>query len=283
MEHIINYKLTLLSEVILADFERFNCGNEALDHYLYASGYSDPDAVTYIVFAHTANEIISYFSLSCSAIYHQIGDSMRHYPAVEIKNFATNLKYQHIETENGISLSQSILEYIKYNEMVFYNLFLTSAETQNTEFYKAAIQDKNQFVDNGRLNMELLLERFVTHFNDLYGGSSEKFREEDERRYFLLYLKPIINGTGYYYIESRTRSMERTDVIVDYGGKRHVIELKIWRGNAYNQRGEQQLAGYLEQYHLKKGYMLSYNFNKNKETGLKRIALRDKVLIEAVV
>lgn len=115
MEHIINYKLTLLSEVILADFERFNCGNEALDHYLYASGYSDPDAVTYIVFAHTANEIISYFSLSCSAIYHQIGDSMRHYPAVEIKNFATNLKYQHIETENGISLSQSILEYIKYN------------------------------------------------------------------------------------------------------------------------------------------------------------------------
>ena len=40
---------------------------------------------------------------------------------------------------------------------------------------------------------------------------------------------------------------------------------------------------YLEHYHLKKGYMLSFNFNKNKDIGAKRIVLGDKVLIEAVV
>ena len=34
---------------------------------------------------------------------------------------------------------------------------------------------------------------------------TDKFKEEDGRRYFLLYLRPIINGTGNYYIESRTR------------------------------------------------------------------------------
>ena len=44
-------------------------------------------------------------------------------------------------------------------EMVFYNLFLTSAENQNTDIYKAAIQDKNQFVYAGHLNVERLLER----------------------------------------------------------------------------------------------------------------------------
>ena len=168
-------------------------------------------------------------------------------------------------------------------ETVFYNLFLTSAENRDTDIYKASIQDKNQFIYAGHLNMDLLLEKFVTHFDDLYGDCSDKFKEEDGRKYFLLYLRPIINGTGNYYVESRTRNMERTDVVVDYRGEKMVIELKIWRENAYNERGEKQLIDYLEHYHLKKGYMLSFNFNKNKKTGVHRVVLGDKVLIEAVV
>lgn len=60
-------------------------------------------------------------------------------------------------------------------------------------------------------------------------------------------------------------------------------ELKIWRGNAYNERGEQQLSGYLDYFQIKKGYMLSFNFNKNKKVGMKDIMLGDKLLVEAVV
>lgn len=77
--------------------------------------------------------------------------------------------------------------------------------------------------------------------------------------------------------------MERTNVIIDYNGGQTIIELKIWRGNSYNQRGEEQLANYLEHYHLKKGYMLSYNFNKNKKTGIKHIRIGGKILVEAIV
>ncbi len=168
-------------------------------------------------------------------------------------------------------------------EMVFYNLFLTSAEVQATDIYKEAVRDKNQFIDHGHLNMELLLEKYVIHFNDLYGDRPDTFKEEDGRRYFLLYLRPVINGTGNYYIEAETRSMERTDVIVDYRGEQFVIELKIWRGNAYHARGEKQLSDYLDYYHLEKGYMLSYNFNKKKEIGVKHIKVGNKVLVEAVV
>lgn len=183
-----------------------------------------------------------------------------------------------VKNENGVAIIAN-----RIFETVFYNFFLSSAENQNTDIYKAAIQDKNQFIFAGCLNMDLLLERFAVHFNDLYGDLPDKFKEEDGRRYFLLYLKPIINGTGNYYVEARTRNMERTDVIVDYRGEQMVIEMKIWRGNAYKERGEGQLADYLEHYHLKKGYMLSFNFNKKKEIGVKRIILGDKVLIEAVV
>ncbi len=51
----------------------------------------------------------------------------------------------------------------------------------------------------------------------------------------------------------------------------------------YNSRGEKQLMEYLEYYHLKKGYMLSFNFNQKKQTGIRRIVMGEKLLIEAVV
>ena len=126
-------------------------------------------------------------------------------------------------------------------ETRLYNLFL-SEELTSSVIYQTGERDKNQFVKNGILNMELVLEKFMIHFHDIYGKNTEKFVEENGRRVFLLYLKPIINGTGNYYIEAQTRNQSRTDVIVDYLGKQYVIELKIWRGNEYNKRGEKQLC-----------------------------------------
>ena len=133
------------------------------------------------------------------------------------------------------------------------------------------------------MDMKRVLEKFVVHFHELYQDCDESFVEDEGRKYFLLYLRPIINGTGNYYIESRTRSMGRTDVIVDYRGEQFVIEMKIWRGNEYHMRGEEQLVRYLDDYHINKGYMLSFNFNKKKQIGVREIAAGDKVLVEAVV
>ena len=123
----------------------------------------------------------------------------------------------------------------------------------------------------------------MVHFNELYQDNDETFLEDEGRKYFLLYLKPIINGVGNYYIESRTRELRRTDVIVDYNGEQYIIEMKIWHGEEYNNRGEKQLVGYLDDYHQNKGYMVSFNFNKKKQPGVYEIIIEDKLLIEVVV
>lgn len=86
-----------------------------------------------------------------------------------------------------------------------------------------------------------------------------------------------------YYIEAQTRSLGRTDVVVDYQGEQFIIEMKIWHGNEYYQRGEQQLAEYLKDYHQKKGYMVSFCFNKKKQIGVREIVAGDKILVEAIV
>ena len=74
------------------------------------------------------------------------------------------------------------------------------------------------------------------------------------------------NNDGFYYL-----------------GKRYVVELKIWHGDEYNERGEKQLIQYLDDYHLKRGYLLSFNFNKKKKVGLQEIHFADKTIVEVVV
>lgn len=96
-------------------------------------------------------------------------------------------------------------------------------------------------------------------------------------------MRPIINGTGNYYIEAQTRDDRRTDVVVDYHGQQYIIEMKIWRGQEYNRQGEQQLAEYLEAYGKDVGYLLSFNFNQNKKTGVWEKMIGNKTIIEAVV
>ena len=73
------------------------------------------------------------------------------------------------------------------------------------------------------------------------------------------------------------------DLVIDYLGERHVCELKIWRGRSYHEKGEKQLADYLDYYHLNKGYLLTYRFNQNKKPGVTKAAVNGKVLIEALI
>lgn len=182
-----------------------------------------------------------------------------------------------LKDKNGITAVSN-----RIFETQLYDLFLAEMAI-NSELYKDAGIERNQFIVSGMLQMDLVMEKFCEHYEEIYAENDQKFIEENGRKLFLLYLKPIINGTGNYYIESRTRDSRRTDVIVDYKGKRFIIELKIWRGNEYNARGEQQLFEYLDFYKTEKGYLLSFNFNKNKKAGVQEITYKGKRILETVV
>lgn len=46
---------------------------------------------------------------------------------------------------------------------------------------------------------------------------------------------------------------------------------------------KRQLADYLDYYHKDKGYMISFNFNKNKVRGIHKVEVGNKTIVEAVV
>ena len=168
-------------------------------------------------------------------------------------------------------------------ETRLYNLFLS--EEENSFLFQQGQIDKSQFIKDGIIDMAHLLERFVVHMNQTYKMAHDsEFIENDARKVFLTYLRPVINGIGSYHIEEQTRDNDRMDVVVDYLGKQYVVELKIWRGNAYNERGEEQLCRYLEYFDLQQGYLLSFCFNKTKKSGLlPPVELNGRTLIEAIV
>ncbi|HRU96176.1 MAG TPA: AAA-like domain-containing protein [Ruminococcus sp.] len=179
--------------------------------------------------------------------------------------------------DNGVVIANRIFETRLYNDM------LTSEEMKSTPIAKAGTLDKPEFVKDGILDVELILTKFIAHFHEIYGDKPEKFIEEDGRKCFLIYLRPIINGIGNYYVEAQTRDNRRMDIVIDYLGKRYIIELKIWHGQKYNEDGEKQLSDYLDSYGLKTGYLLTFCFNHSKEAGVKTVQFEDKTLIEATV
>lgn len=180
------------------------------------------------------------------------------------------------ENNGTVAIGNRILE------TKLYDLFLSELSMDNT-LGQMAFAEPNQFIVGGMLQMRLVMEKFYQYFMEIYGDSDQKFIEKQGRKIFLLYLKPIINGTGNYYIEAQTRDARRTDIIVDYHGRQFIIELKIWRGSEYNQNGEKQLFGYLDYYGADTGYLLSFNFNRNKTTGIREIVYDGKRIVEVVV
>lgn len=167
-------------------------------------------------------------------------------------------------------------------ETLLYNFFL-SQEELDTPTFQAGADGGSWFVVDGRLDMERVLERYVEVYTDLYGGQDESFSEEQGRLRFLLFVRPIINGTGNYYIEAQTRDRRRMDLVIDYRGERFVVELKLWRGPAYHEDGQAQLCGYLDRLRLEKGYLLTYSFHQDRQPGLTRRTVHGKTLVEAFV
>ena len=140
------------------------------------------------------------------------------------------------------------------------------------------------YVRNGKLNMEHVVTRFADLMHQEYRKNDEEFLERQGRLVFLSFLKPIINGIGFYYVEPQTRDNRRMDLVVTYDKQEFIVELKIWHGDKYEELGRDQLSEYLAIRGMDEGYLVTFDFSKNKQdTEPQWIEWNGKRIFEVVV
>jgi hypothetical protein len=133
------------------------------------------------------------------------------------------------------------------------------------------------YLKNGNLDMQFIVHKFQEFMKEHYSDRETSFLEREGRLLFMSFLKPIINGKGFMWKEPVVGDERRMDIVVTYGNKqKEVIELKIWRGDEYHQQGLKQLSSYLDFQSLKNGYLLIFDFNKNKQYKSDTIKFEDK-------
>lgn len=143
--------------------------------------------------------------------------------------------------------------------------------------------DESQFIKAGTLDMEKCLLKFQEVMFQEYRQEDERFYETTGRLIFLAYLKPILNGKGFSFVEAQTRNNRRMDIVITFGNEKHIVELKIWNGENYLEKGLEQLANYLDANGLQKGYLIVFNFNKHKEYTSKWKSVEGKSIFEVCV
>ena len=182
-----------------------------------------------------------------------------------------------------MNISGSVAVSNKIFELIISNYFISRNETEYGKKITGVLME--DVVNGGKFDMEGCLRKFAEHYYEMFTEKDISFMEIHGRLLFLTYLKPLINGTGFYYIEAQTRSQRRMDIVLDYNKKQFIIELKLWHGENYKEKAYKQLLDYMESKNAKVGYLLTFNFNKNSEKvrGAKWIDCEGKRIFDVVI
>ncbi len=113
---------------------------------------------------------------------------------------------------------------------------------------------------DGTLDMAALLRAFQAFFaehSEAWLGRFD-YREAGPHLTLMAFLQRVVNGGGAIRRELAVGS-GRVDLVVEWKGERHAIELKIRRGERTEAQGIQQLSRYLEGLRLPSGYLVIFD------------------------
>ncbi|MGL5615368.1 MAG: GxxExxY protein [Sarcina sp.] len=191
-----------------------------------------------------------------------------------IVNMGYILGYLIKDEEGYVDIANLILKERTYNYMI--------SKVDNKAMSKYNFKE-NFLTNDGGLNMKLILLRFQQFMKENYSTKDNKFLEDNGRLLFLAFIKPIINGVGFDYKEVQISEEKRLDIVIQYNSHKYILELKIWYGEKYHNEGKMQLKNYLDIEAVDLGYLLIFNFNKNKEFLVNEYSIENKKIFEVIV
>ena len=210
-----------------------------------------------------------------STLMDDLSKNLEHYPdfrefmfqvAVNSEDYAYTLMNPMVSMGNMFSYIRNRNGRVAIHNLVFeealYLYYTVDYSIKNSARLSPFITN---YVVNGKLHMEHVVTRFRDLMREEYRDSTVPFLEREGRLLFLTFLKPIINGIGFYYVEPQTRDNRRMDLVVTYDKQEFIVELKIWRGDKYEKKGRDQLSEYLAIRGMDEGYLVTFDFSKDRK------------------
>lgn len=170
-------------------------------------------------------------------------------------------------------------------EQIIYNYMSSKLETSGDMNLSRYDVGSSYFDEKGTLNIEKVIRKFQQFMKEQYSEKDTGFIERNGRLLFLTFLKPIINGRGYDFKEVQVSEEKRLDIVITLGNQKYIIELKLWRGEQYHQKGIQQLCDYLDKQNQRSGYLLIFDLRKESSLSgeFRQINAMDKEIFAAWV
>jgi hypothetical protein len=122
------------------------------------------------------------------------------------------------------------------------------------------------FIIKGKLQMEYLLKEFQVFYRENAESWIERFNYKEAGHQLLLmaFLQRILNGGGQINREMAV-GRGRTDLVIDFGGQRFVLELKIKNQNYKKEKALEQISAYLDTLSQNQGYLILFEPRPSKE------------------
>jgi len=199
-------------------------------------------------------------------------------PTVNLSNM-----FGYIRRGNGFG--NKVLISNKIFEICMSNYFISKDSNASRMNRCAAGVLHRDVVKDGSFDMELCLRKFAEHYREIFSAEDAPFLERHGRLLFLSYMRPLINGLGFYHIESQFTDLRRMDIVVDFGKDQFIIELKLWKGETANEKAHEQLLDYMSTKNANRGYLLTFDFRKEKPAGIKAgwLQFADKQIFDVIV
>ena len=122
------------------------------------------------------------------------------------------------------------------------------------------VQDILWYVENNKLQMSKLLEKFQEFFRENSESWLERFEYKEAGPHLLLmaFLQRVLNSGGRITREYGL-GRKRIDLLVEYNNEKYAIELKINYGKKTKTDGIKQLKEYMDKMNASEGHLVIFN------------------------
>jgi hypothetical protein len=94
-----------------------------------------------------------------------------------------------------------------------YDYFTHEYSREYSDFYSLLGKEKDLVLAGGILNVETLLLKFKNYYEQEL-RKHEIYSEDVGRYIFITYIRLLLNGAGYYFIEPQTKDKTRLDIVI---------------------------------------------------------------------